>query len=257
MRIIDRLMERAELRIPDGQPVEISEECDIQKLVEVANEYLDMEIKLAFQLNPEKCFDFGRKMRRKYSVTLREVEEFVNSTVYDVLEKRAGEIRDLLCHQFYENYLGYFVSGLYHDIIRDKTLSLSPKLPRLLAHSRVGLRWGFGYRHPGGNLIISGYAGGYLGEKMENGKIIVTGYTGDKVGFGMRGGEILIKGNVGWRLGDSMKGGRIIVFGNAGQFVGIDMEGGVIKIKGDVTSFGPRKGGEIFVWEEEGWKRVE
>ncbi len=255
MRIIDRLAK--DLSIPEGKPVEVQDSHDTQRFVDLVTEYLDMELNLAFQLNPEKCFNFGRKMRRKYSMTLKEVEETVNNVAYEVLKKRSGEIRGLLCHPLYDSYLGYFVSGLYHDIIKDKVLTLTPKVPGMLVSTRVGFCWGFGFRHPGGNLTIEGYAGGHLGEEMEDGRIVVTGYTGDEVGKGMKGGEILIRGNVSWRLGDSMESGKIIVFGNAGQYVGIGMKGGTIKIKGRVSSFGQREGGKIFLWKEGGWKEIE
>jgi len=228
-----------------------------EELKVVVSKYLDRELSGEFQLEPEKAFEFGRKMRNEYSLTLSEVERLANSAVPAVFEKRAGDIRTMLCHQFYENYLGYFISGLYHDVIRNKKLVIEIRMPKLIAKSRVGYRWGMGYRHPSGELVIKGYAGGFLGEKMRGGRIIVTGYTGDCVGKDMRGGEILIKGNAGWRLGDAMKGGKIVVFGDAGEFAGINMSSGLIRIKGDVISLGKRSGGRVELWKDGEWRAVD
>ena len=93
MRIIDRLMEG--IKLPEGKPVEIEESEGRQKLVELAEEYLNAELKLDFQLKPERCFEFGRRMRRKYSISLKDVEELVNSVIYEIFEEKIGEIRAL------------------------------------------------------------------------------------------------------------------------------------------------------------------
>ncbi len=224
-------------------------EKSLEELREIVSTYLDLELSGEFQLSPEKAFEFGRKARNEHSLTLRDVKTLVEVAVPEVFEERAGEIKTMLCHQFYENYLGYFVSGLYHDIIVNKTLKIEVKMPKLIARSRVGYRWGFGYKHPGGELIISGFAGGYVGEAMRGGRIVVTGFTGDYVGKGMKGGEIIVKGGVGWRLGDSMKGGKIVVIGDAGEFTGMNMKGGLIRVKGSIMSLGKREGGKIEVWK--------
>ena len=49
----------------------------------------------------------------------------------------------------------------------------------------------------------------------------------------MRGGEILIEGSAGDYLGEHLCGGTITVRGNAGDFPGIANRGGVIVIGGD------------------------
>ncbi len=232
--------------------IERSEE-DLKKLVV---DYLKKEVKGEFQLEPKKAFEYGRKVRNEYSLTLREVEKLVNFSVYPAYEEMIGEIKTILCHQFYENYLGYFISGLYHDVIGKRKLNIEIRLPKLIARSRVGFRWGFGYRHSEGEIIIKGYAGGYVGEGMRGGKIVVVGYTGDCIGKDMKGGEIIIKGDVGWRVGESMRGGKIVVFGDAGEYVGINMKAGTIKIKGNVLSFGRREGGKIEIWKNGGWVAV-
>jgi formylmethanofuran dehydrogenase subunit C len=232
-------------------------EKSLSELKDIVSQYFDLELKGEFQLKPDKAFEFGRKMRSEHSLSLRDVERLVNNTVYEVFEEKIGDIKTKLCHQFYDNYLGYFVSGLYHDIIGDRTLKIEIKIPRFVMISRIGFRWGFGYKHPGGKLVISGYAGGYLGEAMRGGIITVTGFTGDYVGKDMRGGRIVLKGNAGWRLGDSMRGGKIVVIGNAGEFVGINMRAGLIRIKGEVLSIGRREGGKIEIWKNGKWTEVE
>lgn len=235
----------------------LREEKSLSELKSIVLNYLDLELKGEFQLEPDKVFEFGRKMRNEHSLTLKDVERLVNFAVPDAFKEKTGDIKMRLCHQFYENYLGYFVSGLYHDIIGNRRLRIDLlKLPGYIIRSRIGVKWGFGYKHPGGMLIISGYAGGYLGERMRDGTIIVSGYTGDYVGKDMRGGKIVLKGNVGWRLGDGMNGGKIVVVGNAGEFVGINMKSGLIRIKGKVISFGRRAGGKIEVWRDRGWVEV-
>ncbi len=236
---------------------EVFREVDDEELKEIVSKYLDRELEGKFQLEPEKAFEFGRKMRNEHSLTLSEVERLVNLAVPAVFEEKAGDIRTMLCHQFYENYLGYFVSGLYHDIIGNRKLVVEIRMPKLIARSRVGFRWGMGYRHPSGVLVVRGYAGGYLGEKMRGGRVVVTGYTGDCVGKDMRGGEILIKGNTGWRLGEGMRGGKIVVFGDVGEYTGINMSSGLIRIKGSVISFGRRSGGRIELWMDGEWRAVD
>ena len=235
----------------------LREEKSLSELKNIVLHYLDLELKGEFQLEPDKVFELGRRMRNEHSLTLKDVERLVNFAVPDAFRERIGEIKTMLYHPFYENYLGYFVSGLYHDIIGDRKLKIDlMRLPRFVMRCRIGARWGFGYRHPGGMLIVSGYAGGYLGEKMRNGTVIVSGYTGDYVGKDMKGGKIVLKGNTGWRLGDGMSGGKIVVLGNAGEFTGINMKSGLIRIKGKILSFGKRAGGKIEVWKDRKWVEV-
>ena len=69
---------------------------------------------------------------------------------------------------------------------------------------------------------------------MEKGKLFLYGSTGNNVGTGMLGGEIIISGRVGDYLGYFMNNGRIDVYGNAGGNVGYQMSGGTIVVDGTV-----------------------
>ncbi len=232
---------------------ELRKEKSKEELKEVVLSYLKSELRGDFQLKPEKAFEFGRKMRNEYSLSLKEVENLVNYAVFDAFKEVSGEIKTMLCHQFYENYLGYFVSGLYHDVIGKRKLQIEINLPEIIVRSRVGFRWGFGYKHSSGELLIKGYAGGYLGEEMRGGKIVVIGFTGDCVGKNMRGGEIYVKGGAGWRVGEGMRGGKILIVGDVGEFTGINMKAGLIRVKGNVISTGKRDGGKVEVWKDGKW----
>lgn len=96
----------------------------------------------------------------------------------------------------------------------------------------------------GGEIVIKGDAGLYVGADMRGGRIVVEGDAGAFAGQQMRDGELIIKGNAGNYLGSSyrgnwrgMRGGTIIVEGSAGSENGEFMIGGKIHIKGDCGPF--------------------
>lgn len=96
----------------------------------------------------------------------------------------------------------------------------------------------------GGEILIQGDAGMYVGALMKGGKITVEGDAGDFSGMNMRGGELYIRGNAGSYLGGTyrgdrlgMKGGSIVVEGNAGIETGQFLNGGRIAVRGDAGIF--------------------
>ena len=96
----------------------------------------------------------------------------------------------------------------------------------------------------GGEILIEGDAGAYLGQGMRDGKIVVDGNAGAMAGCEMRGGLLQINGNVGDQLGSElpgnkkgMQGGMIIVKGNCGDRVGDLMRRGTILVEGNVGDY--------------------
>ncbi len=102
---------------------------------------------------------------------------------------------------------------------------------------------GIGAKWSGGNLIVQGNAGAYLGKGMTGGDIHVYGNAGAYVASAMRDGHIHVEGDAGDFIGApqtgirvGMNGGVVRVEGNAGDRVGDQMRRGVILIEGDVGS---------------------
>ncbi len=73
---------------------------------------------------------------------------------------------------------------------------------------------------------------------MNGGNIIVHGDAGDYVGGIMKGGNIVIEGDVGEFAGKLMFGGNIIINGRAGSNLGDFMIYGGIFVAGDIRSLG-------------------
>lgn len=94
---------------------------------------------------------------------------------------------------------------------------------------------GLGAGMAGGELVIGGSVGRYVGTRMTGGTIRVMGNAGDGAGLEMGGGTIEIAGDAGDAVGASalgaskgMLGGEIIVRGSAGAGVGARMRRGTI-----------------------------
>ncbi|MBO8182737.1 MAG: hypothetical protein H0Z28_08095 [Archaeoglobus sp.] len=263
-RIFDRypdVLEFDEVEEVDEVKAKIRErkKVEFKDLGDIVGIYLEKETSDVFRLNPHKAFEFGRKVQRGFGLSLGEIEEMVNLILPQKMIEFEGQLRVKLCDDLFDSYLGYFFSGLYYDVIRE-TDSITfdfrrnfPKFPHL--RYRIENKWGFGYRHTKGELILLGYAGGYVGQEMRGGKIEVIGSTGDRVGYRMRGGEIIVRGSCAWRTGDEMSGGTIIVEGDTGEWTGINMTGGEIKVRKRIRSLGERFGGKISVWKD-GWVEV-
>ncbi|MEW6213753.1 MAG: hypothetical protein AB1478_00900 [Nitrospirota bacterium] len=189
------------------------------KVEELAREFVSWGSKIPSwktdSITIEKIFSIGKRFAREYDVDILEIERLFNEVLSNYM--RGG-------------LLGFFISGLYRDIIRENDF-LRLNLRRYPASIS-----GLGYKHSCGRLEIVGDKAYYLGIEME-------------------GGEILVSGNVGNYLGKSMKGGRIIVDGSARNWVGERMEGGFILIKGDVGNIVGKKmtGGEIVVEGDVGY----
>jgi formylmethanofuran dehydrogenase subunit C len=91
----------------------------------------------------------------------------------------------------------------------------------------------------GGEIVVEGNAGDWLGLEMAGGRIVVKGNAGHLVGgaprgaaIGMRGGEILVFGNAGNEIGNGMRRGLIAIGGDVGDFAGVNAVAGTIVVLG-------------------------
>ena len=228
------------------------------KLDDIAREYRNWVAKIPpWHLEAgEQVFNFGKQTAEEYDLNLNNVDRLFNEVL-------PNWTRGAL--------LGFFVSGAYHEVIRENNL-----LPLDLSNYS-GTVSGLGYRHPMGRLVIIGNRTYYLGVRMKDGEIVLKGNAGSHVGKFMLGGQILIEGNVRNWIGQHMRGGAIRIKGNAGHIIGKNMVGGEIVIEGDAGSWvadamrngiirikggcgtldEERSGGEVFQWHEDGWRRIE
>ncbi|NWF53126.1 MAG: hypothetical protein HXY47_08630 [Nitrospirae bacterium] len=180
----------------------------------------------------EKIFSLGRIASREYSVNLAEIERLFN---------------DVLPNYIRGGLLGFYISGLYKDIIIEKDIL------RLDLRKYPASISGLGYRHSCGRLEIIGNKAYFIGMEMEGGEILVKGNAGNYIGKSMKGGNIIIEGNSRNWLGEKMEGGLILIEGDAGNIVGKKMTGGEIVIRGDVGHWvgDEAKGGIIRVRDSE------
>lgn len=176
----------------------------------------------------EKNFNFGIKITKDYFLNIQDIEKLFNEVLPKYL--RGG-------------FIGFFISGAYHEIIRDSdTLKLNLRgYPTSI--SGIGFRhtagkleiigdkaYHVGTQMTGGEIYIFGNAGNYIGKEMKGGRIIVHGNARSFIGDKMEGGSILIKKNALDAIGMKMTGGEIIIEGKAGYWIGEGAKGGVIKI---------------------------
>jgi hypothetical protein len=206
------------------------------KVDEIAKEYISwgssMPVwKIDFS-TIEKIFNFGKGIVREYAINLLEIKRLFN----EILPRygRGGS-------------LGFFISGLYKDIIReDDVLRLNlTKYPASIS--------GLGYRHNHGRIEIVGNKAYYIGMEMEGGEILVSGNVGNYLGKSMKGGRITVDGSARNWIGEKMEGGFILTKGDAGNIVGKGMTEGEIVIEGDVGYWvgDEAKGGIIRVKDTE------
>jgi formylmethanofuran dehydrogenase subunit C len=128
----------------------------------------------------------------------------------------------------------------------------------------------------GGEIVVEGDAGAFLGTRMKAGKIEVKGSAGVLAGasmsggtiavrrdagdqcagvafgdtMGMKGGFISIGGNAGGLLGERMRRGLVVVGGKTGDYAGGRMIAGTLLLKrgaGRYAGYGNRRGSLIFV----------
>lgn len=160
----------------------------------------------------EKIFNLGKSAAREYDVNLPEIERLFN---------------DVLSNYMRGGLIGFYISGLYKDVIREKDIL------RLDLRKYPASISGSGYRHSCGRLEIIGNKAYYLGMEMEEGEILVKGNVGNYLGKSMKGGSIIIEGDARNWVGERMEGGLILIRGNAGHIIGKKMTGGEIVVRGD------------------------
>ncbi|MEN2985155.1 MAG: hypothetical protein ABDH16_00590 [Thermodesulfovibrionaceae bacterium] len=185
------------------------------KLSEVAKQYSEFVLNIpkwkVDRNSIEKNFNFGVKIVKDYSLCLQDIEKLFN----EILPKYFGG-----------GFIGFFISGAYHEIISDNdTIKFNLGVyPASIS--------GLGFRHPIGRVEIIGDRAYYVGMLMTGGEIYVFGNTGNYIGKEMKGGRIIVYGNARNFIGDKMEGGSILIKGNALDAVGMRMTGGQIIIEG-------------------------
>ncbi len=106
----------------------------------------------------------------------------------------------------------------------------------------------------GGDLVVEGNAGNYLGASyrgdwrgMKGGNILVKGNAGCDIGEYMIGGTITVMGNTninagihaGRAVGAKEPGGKIVIYGNSPGRVGAQMTRGTIYVLGSIETMMP------------------
>jgi formylmethanofuran dehydrogenase subunit C len=124
--------------------------------------------------------------------------------------------------------------------------------PRVRLVGDLTLLDGIGAGLSGGELVVDGDAGRYLGRDMRGGVIEVRGNADSHAGAaqpgakrGMTGGEIVIHGSAGPQLGAGLRRGMIVVERDTGEATGRGMLAGTILVFGSV---GPDPG----LWSKRG-----
>lgn len=123
----------------------------------------------------------------------------------------------------------------------------------------LSLMDGIGAGLAGGELVVEGDAGWYVGRGMSGGVIEVRGNAAPRAGAadpgakrGMTGGEILIRGSAGPEAGAGARRGLIVVQGDAAEgaaramiagsllvFGALGPDAGLFSRRGSIVAFGP------------------
>lgn len=85
-----------------------------------------------------------------------------------------------------------------------------------------------GFGMTGGQLVVAGDAGDFLGAQLQNGVLICKGNAGARAGDRMRRGMVLIEGNAGDYCASDMMAGTLGVLGSTGVYVGYGMKRGTL-----------------------------
>lgn len=85
-----------------------------------------------------------------------------------------------------------------------------------------------GFGMAGGQLVVAGDAGDFLGAQLQNGVLICKGNAGARAGDRMRRGMLLIEGNAGDYCASDMMAGTLGVLGKTGAYVGYGMKRGTL-----------------------------
>ncbi len=109
-----------------------------------------------------------------------------------------------------------------------------------------------GFQISGGEVLVQGNAGAYVACGMTNGLITIEQNAGDFLAAalpgehrGMAGGLVLVRGHAGDRVGDHMRRGGVLIEGSAGSYCGGRMTAGTIAVlgsTGDYPGFAMRRG---------------
>jgi len=130
---------------------------------------------------------------------------------------------------------------------------------RVVGDVRRARRLGLAMR--GGELIIDGDAGSYVGAGMAGGYLDVHGSVGDDAGLSISGGALRIRRNAGDRIGAAAPGasrgatgGEIVVEGSVGSDAAARMRRGLLFVGGDSGNCSARAiiAGTVFVMGQVG-----
>ena len=101
-----------------------------------------------------------------------------------------------------------------------------------------------GHQMTGGEIVVDGDAGAWVGRLMTAGRLTIRGSAGPWAASGMSGGTFEIFGSVGDRLGGpgpgevaGMRGGVVLVRGLAGERAGDRIRRGTIVVEGDAGAY--------------------
>jgi len=86
----------------------------------------------------------------------------------------------------------------------------------------------------GGEVVISGDCGDYLGVLNDGATIRVKGNAGRYLADNMTMGTVIVEGDADYGVGQYCYGGTIVVNGSAGDYTAVMNKGATIIVKGDV-----------------------
>jgi glutamate synthase domain-containing protein 3 len=125
------------------------------------------------------------------------------------------------------------------DASKGDLRSVSTELKKLVVEEPVTIRKSAhlhgllaGFR--GGELIVEGDSGDYLGALNDGATIRVTGNAGRYLADNMTSGTVMVEGDAGYGAGQYCYGGTMVIRGSAGDFTGVINRGATIIVEGDV-----------------------
>ena len=86
----------------------------------------------------------------------------------------------------------------------------------------------------GGQVIVEGDSGNYLGVLNDGATICVEGNAGRYLADNMTRGTVIVEGDAGYGVGQYCYGGAVVIRGNAGDFTAVMNKGATIIIGGNV-----------------------
>jgi glutamate synthase domain-containing protein 3 len=125
------------------------------------------------------------------------------------------------------------------DASKNDLRSISAKLKELIVEQPVTIKksghlHGLAAGYKGGELIVQGDSGDYLGALIDGATIRVTGNAGRYLADNMTSGTVIVEGDAGYGAGQYCYGGTMVIRGSAGDFTGVMNKGATLIVEGDV-----------------------